>query len=97
MILQILMLGTGALLAIEQIITPGMMMASSIIMARALAPVEQAIASWKVVVSARQSYRRLQDLLEAVPADEEHMRLPDPEGRSRSSAWSASRPAPSSP
>ncbi len=81
MILQVLMLGTGALLAIEQIITPGVMMASSIIMARALSPVEQAIGSWRGIVTARQAYGRLQELLTGLPQEGEHMRLPDPEGK----------------
>lgn len=81
MILQVAMLGTGALLAIDQIITPGVMMASSIIMARALSPVEQAIGSWRGIVTARQAYGRLQELLTGLPQDPEHMRLPDPEGR----------------
>ena len=81
MILQVAMLGTGALLAIEQIITPGVMMASSIIMARALSPVEQAIGNWRGIVSARQAYSRLQELLTGLPQDGEHMRLPDPAGK----------------
>ena len=81
MILQVAMLGTGALLAIEQIITPGVMMASSIIMARALSPVEQAIGNWRGIVTARQAYGRLQELLTGLPQEGEHMRLPDPEGK----------------
>jgi len=80
MIIQIAMLGTGAYLAIQQLISPGVMIASSIIMGRALAPVEQSIGNWRNVVSARQSYNRLQELLEGLPEAPARMRLPDPEG-----------------
>ena len=81
MMIQIGMLGTGAFLAISQIITPGVMIAASIIMGRALAPIEQSIGNWRNVVSARQSYNRLQELLEELPEEPSHMRLPDPMGQ----------------
>ena len=80
MVIQIAMLATGALLAMDQIITPGVMIAASIIMGRALAPVEQAIGNWRNVVSARQSYNRLQELLQELPNLPDRMRLPDPMG-----------------
>lgn len=81
MVIQIAMLATGALLAMSQIITPGVMIAASIIMGRALAPVEQAIGNWRNVVSARQSYNRLQELLQELPNLPTRMRLPDPIGQ----------------
>ena len=56
--LQAAILGTGATLAIEQIITPGAMIAASIIMGRALQPVEQAIGNWRHFNAARSAFRR---------------------------------------
>jgi PrtD family type I secretion system ABC transporter len=80
MLLQIAILGTGAALAIQQIITPGAMIAASILGARALAPVEQAIANWRTFVLARSAYGRLQALLEENPASPPRMPLPAPKG-----------------
>lgn len=51
--LQVAMLGVGAWLAINDEISPGAMIAGSILLGRALAPVEQAIGSWKSAVAAR--------------------------------------------
>ena len=81
MFLQVAILGAGAGLAIQQIITPGVMIAASIIMGRALAPVEQAIGQWRQFVAARSSYRRLTDLLRDNPERPAHLVLPRPEGR----------------
>ena len=78
--LQSVMLAAGAALAIEQVITPGVMIAASIIMGRALAPVDQAIAQWKGFVSARQSYTRLSLLFKALPKEKERLSLPAPAG-----------------
>src|SRR5437660_12529761 len=61
--LQSGVLGLGAYLVIQQQATAGIIIASSIIVARALAPVELAIANWRGFVSARQSWRRLSDFL----------------------------------
>jgi len=61
--MQSLTLGYGALLAIEGEITPGMMIAGSILVGRALAPVEALIGNWKQLVSARAAYKRLVELL----------------------------------
>lgn len=57
--LQLFMLGTGAYLVIQNSLTPGAMIAGSILLSRALAPVEQAIGAWKQMLSARQAYNRL--------------------------------------
>ena len=53
-LLQSAILGVGAWLAIRQEITPGVMIAASIMTSRALAPVEQAVAQWRGFVAARQ-------------------------------------------
>jgi PrtD family type I secretion system ABC transporter len=81
MFLQIAILGVGAALAIKQIISPGAMIAASIIMGRALAPVEQAIGHWRGFVAMRGAYQHLNQLLEAQPEREEALQLPKPHGR----------------
>lgn len=78
--LQSLALGYGALLAIEGQITAGMMIAASILVGRALAPVEMLIGNWKQLVSARGAYQRLSELLQTYPAREAGMSLPCPTG-----------------
>lgn len=80
MTLQSLVLGLGAWLALEQSITPGMMIAGSILMARVLAPIDQVIAVWRQWASARQAYERLLALLQAQPARLPGMPLPAPKG-----------------
>ncbi len=81
MFLQVAVLGAGAALAIQQIITPGAMIAASIIMGRALAPVEQAIGQWRSFLAARASYRRLKVLLQETPEGVPQHELPKPKGR----------------
>jgi ATP-binding cassette subfamily C exporter for protease/lipase len=80
MSLQSLVLGFGALLAIGGHITPGMMIAASILVGRALAPVQQVIGVWKQVSSSRLAYQRLNALLAQNPARETGMPLPKPQG-----------------
>lgn len=80
MLFQSLILGIGAYLAIIMEVTPGMMIAGSIIMGRALAPLDLIINSWKGFSSARTSYQKLEGLLEEFPKDKEYMQLPAPEG-----------------
>ena len=77
-VLQSAVLGVGAYLVIHQESTAGIIIASSILTSRALAPVELAIANWKGFVSARQGSQRLHQLLELLPAEQEPMRLPQP-------------------
>jgi ATP-binding cassette subfamily C protein len=67
MMLQSAVLGVGAYLVIHQEATAGIIIAGSILSARALAPVDLAIAHWKSFVAARQSWRRLNQLLEQMP------------------------------
>ena len=77
---QSLILGLGALLAIEGKITPGGMIVSSILMGRALAPVEMLIGVWNQFLTARSAYDRLERLLKEFPARPESMPLPPPQG-----------------
>jgi PrtD family type I secretion system ABC transporter len=78
--LQTAILGFGAYLVIVNEITGGLMIASSIMMGKALAPIEMAVAGWKQLLAARTSYARLNAMLAAVPADRPHMTLPAPVG-----------------
>ena len=79
--LQSLMLGFGALLVLDGKLTPGMMIASSILVGRALAPVEMLVANWKQIVSGRQAHARLRELLGVHPPRRESMSLPAPRGQ----------------
>src|SRR5690606_17433628 len=78
LMLQSAILGVGAWLVIEQQATGGIMIASSIMMGRALAPIDLAIASWKPFLMARQSWTRLQELLAKIPPTPDVMALPTP-------------------
>jgi len=78
--LQSLVLGLGAYLALSAELSPGMMIAGSILLGRALQPMDQMIAVWKQFVSARGQWARLNDLLSKVPAERAQMKLPDPVG-----------------
>ena len=78
--LQVALLGVGAWLVIEHQLTAGAMIATSIIVARALAPFEMAIASWRGLVGAHSAWKRLAALLMAAPRTSEAMRLPRPQG-----------------
>jgi ATP-binding cassette subfamily C exporter for protease/lipase len=78
--LQSGILGVGALLVIENQLTPGGMIAASILLGRALSPVELGIATWRGFVSARSAYARLEELLRAHPARAETLALPRPGG-----------------
>ena len=80
MITQSAMLAAGAWLAIRHEISGGTIIASSIIMGRALAPVEQAVGNWQQFLGFRKAYERLNRVLDAVAPDEQHMALPDPKG-----------------
>jgi len=80
MIVQSLVLGLGAYLAVKQEISPGMMIAGSILLGRALAPIDQMVGAWKGFSTARTQYGRLSELLENIPEDKERMSLPEPKG-----------------
>jgi ATP-binding cassette subfamily C protein len=76
--LQSAMLAVGALLVLKGELTPGAMVASSILMGRALAPVEQAIGGWALVQRAQEAWGRLARLLTAVPPAAPRTALPKP-------------------
>lgn len=90
--LQSLVLGYGALLVIEGRMTAGMMIAASILVGRALAPVQQLIGVWKSFSAARSAWQRLSGLLQANPARASGMALPDPAGALALDAVSAAPP-----
>jgi ATP-binding cassette subfamily C protein EexD len=77
---QSMMLAAGAYLVITHEINPGLMMAGSLLLGRALAPIDLMIGSWKGFVAARVQYQRLNDTLDKLNAEPERMSLPDPEG-----------------
>lgn len=74
-------IGVGALLVLQQEISPGMLIAGSILIGRALQPIELAVGSWKGFVDARGQYQRLQTLLEATDWSTDQMPLPALQGR----------------
>ncbi len=79
-VLQIAILGTGAYLALNQQISAGAMIAASIMMGRALAPVEGAIGNWRGFVLARGAYQRIRETLTAPERKTSSLVLPDPRG-----------------
>ncbi len=80
LLIQVAMLAGGALLVIDQQASAGVMMAATIILARALAPAEAAIGTWRAFIEAREAYRRLDALLGSSSADAVATRLPTPQG-----------------
>ncbi|WP_394752847.1 type I secretion system permease/ATPase [Crenothrix sp.] len=80
---QSLILGLGAWLAIDKQITPGLMIGGSLLLGRALAPIDLMISTWKQFLSTRTAYDRLNALLAQFPAETERMSLPTPKGSLR--------------
>ena len=78
MVLQSAVLGVGAILVMRQEATAGIIIAGSILSARALAPAELAIANWKGFVAARQGWKRLSEMLAALPPLSQRVPLPPP-------------------
>ena len=79
LLLQSVILGLGAYLVIRQEMTAGAMIAASIMMGRALAPIETAIANWRAFIGARQSITRLSEALTRAAPKREVTLLPRPE------------------
>lgn len=81
MIVQSGILGMGGYLAIQGIITPGAMIAGSIILGRALAPVQMAIGQWRGFNAARDAFHRLNEFYDVAEDDVETTSLPEPKGK----------------
>lgn len=79
--LQSLSLGAGAMLVIDGTITAGMMIACSILLGKALGPVEAVIGSWKQFLAARAAYGRVDEILKTAPPRGESLSLPTPKGK----------------
>ena len=79
--LQSAMLGLGAYLVLQNELTPGAMIAASILLGRALAPIELAIGQWAMVQRAMRGWSNLAELLEAVPPDSPRTALPRPQAK----------------
>lgn len=78
--IQSLILGIGAYLAVLGEISPGVMIAGSILLGRALAPLDQMIGVWKQFSTARGQWHRLSEMLTKVPPESDRMELPSPTG-----------------
>ncbi|MFP4326418.1 MAG: type I secretion system permease/ATPase [Paracoccaceae bacterium] len=79
--LQSAMLGLGAYLVLRGELTPGAMIAGSILLGRALAPIELAIGQWPLVQAARRGWTNLSELLTDVPPEMHRTALPRPRAR----------------
>ena len=79
--LQSLVLALGAWLVLRNELTAGAMIAGSILLGRALAPIEQIIGRWPQIARARQGWRSLDKFLGGLPVAQDRTRLPRPEGR----------------
>lgn len=80
LLLQSSILGLGCYLAVYEIVTPGTMIAASIIGGRALSPIDQVVGNWRNFVMARQAYQRLNIVLAGKGDAPELIQLPEPEG-----------------
>jgi PrtD family type I secretion system ABC transporter len=79
--IQLAMLAAGAYLVVAEHVTAGVMIAATILLGRALAPVETLVASWRGLVEARSAWGRLDQLLKASPPAEPSTELPAPKGK----------------
>jgi len=80
LLVQSLILGLGAYLAVSHEINPGLVIAGSVLLGRALAPLDLMIGSWKGFIAARSQYARLNGILDQLKAEPERMPLPAPIG-----------------
>jgi len=92
LVLQSFVLGLGAYLVINQEATAGVIIASSVLVSRALAPVELSIANWKGFVASRQGRRRLSELLASLPPGNQPLQLPEPQAALSVESVSANPP-----
>ena len=92
MFLQSAILGLGAALAVQGIVTPGAMIAGSIILGRALAPIQMIIGQWRSYIQTKNAYRDLNSFYASLPEDVEKVVLPTPTGKLAVSSLSAGPP-----
>ncbi len=78
---QIFMLTLGAFLVLTQEASAGIMIATTVLLGRAVQPVEQLVGSWKIITEARAAFRRLTELSKDFDRGEAHVKLPAPKGR----------------
>lgn len=78
---QVIMMSLGAYLVLTQHASPGIMIATTILLGRAIQPVEQVVGSWRMLVDARAAYYRLQELARDFDTNTKRVTLPRPEGR----------------
>lgn len=90
--LQVLILGAGAYFVLQGQLTGGAMIAASIILARALSPVERSISAWHKLLAAGTAHRKLKALFAGSVTDAEAVRLPRPVGRISVEALSYAAP-----
>jgi ATP-binding cassette, subfamily C, type I secretion system permease/ATPase len=83
LLLQSMLLTVGAYLAIRQEVTPGAIVATSIIAGRALAPVDQVIGQWRMIGRAREAHHRIIATFDRRPAEPRRLSLPAPQGHLR--------------
>ena len=79
-VIQIFMLSLGAYLVLSQLASPGVMIATTILLGRAVQPVEQLVGSWRMLADARAAYRRLLELSALFERDDPRLALPKPAG-----------------
>ena len=97
MFMQTAVLGTGAYLVIQRELSPGGMIAGSILIGRALQPIELAVGSWKGFLAARDAFSRIRTLFTVAGAEPDRMSLPQPEGNVQVSDLIACAPGPNNP
>jgi PrtD family type I secretion system ABC transporter len=78
---QVIMMSLGAYLVLTQHASPGIMIATTILLGRAIQPVEQVVGSWRMLVDARAAFYRLQELAREFDTNTKRVTLPRPEGR----------------
>ena len=92
MFLQSAILGIGAALAVAQIVTPGVMIAGSIILGRALAPIQMVIGQWRNYIQAKNAYKRMNVFYEDYSIEDDFVPLPAPKGYLSAEAMTAGPP-----
>lgn len=80
-ILQVAVIGSAAWLILQDVVTSGTLIASILLMRRALSPLDRGISSWKSILTARNSYRRINERLKESPTLDKRSTLPEPSGR----------------